>query len=73
MPPSEEMLLAARNGFLGLFVVLFGLSVYQFINGEGFLAGGLWTLGAVVFYASKFYYNRQDLGDTEPGTEDRPS
>lgn len=59
MPPTEPMLLAARNAFLVLFVVLFGLSVYQFVTGGGFLAGALWTLGAAVFYASKYYYQRR--------------
>ena len=59
MEPTESMLLAARNAFL----VLFGLSVYQFVTDGGFLAGALWTLGAVVFYISKYYYRRQETPD----------
>lgn len=58
MSPTESVLLAARNAFLVLFVVLLGLSIYQFVTGGGFLAGALWTLGALVFYASKYYYQR---------------
>lgn len=49
---------AARNAFLVLLIVLFAVSVYQFITDGGFLAGALWILGVVVFYGSKYYYKR---------------
>lgn len=62
MATPGPALLAARNAFIVLFVVLFGLSVYQFVTEGGFLAGALWTLGAASFYASKYYYRWRGTG-----------
>ena len=60
MDATDPRMLAARNGFIVLFVVLFGVSVYQFVTDGGFLAGSLWVLGAAVFYVSKYYYRYRD-------------
>jgi len=62
MIEADPVMRAARNGFLVLIVVLLGLSVYRFVfvDEGGLTIAGLWTLGVVVYYASKYYYRRQD-------------
>lgn len=62
MELDDPAILAARNAFIVLLVVLFGLSVYQFAfveNGD-MMAAALWTLGAAVFYVSRTYYRRTE-------------
>ena len=59
MGTPDPVMAAARNAFVVLIVVLLGLSIYEFAAGEGdLLAATLWTLGVVVFYVSKAYYQR---------------
>jgi hypothetical protein len=61
MVEADPVMRAARNGFLVLIVVLLGLSVYQFIYVDegGLTIPAVWTVGAGVYYASKYYYQRQ--------------
>lgn len=58
---ADPVMRAARNGFLVLIVVLLAVSVYEFVYVEqsGLTVPALWALGAGVFYASKYYYQRQ--------------
>ena len=60
MVEADPVMRAARNGFMTLIVVLLGLSIYEFVfvDGSRLIAPALWTLGVVVFYASKLYYQR---------------
>lgn len=62
MVEADPAMRAGRNAFLVLFVVLMALSLYRFffVEAGGLLVAGLWTLGAVVFYASKYYYTREE-------------
>jgi len=62
MAEADPVMRAARNGFLVLIVVLLGLSIYEFVfvDGSRLTVPALWTLGVVVFYASKFYYQRTE-------------
>ena len=62
MAEADPVMRAARNGFLVLIVVLLGLSIYEFVfvDGSRLIVPALWTLGVVVFYASKFYYQRAE-------------
>lgn len=62
MAKVDPVMQAARNGFLVLIVVLLAVSVYEFVyvDQSGLTVPALWTLGAVVYFASKYYYERQD-------------
>lgn len=62
MVEADPVMRAARNGFLVLIVVLLGLSIYEFVfvDGSRLTVPALWTLGVVVFYASKLYYQRAE-------------
>lgn len=73
MVQPTSVLRAARNAFLTLIVVLMGVSVYQFafVGNPSPLSAGLWTLGVVVYYLSKVYYDRQsNPEDTNTGPPD---
>lgn len=60
MPADEDVLRAARNAYLVLIVTLLGIGIYQLVTvGEvrpEIL--GLWIGGVVVYYGSKWYYER---------------
>lgn len=58
---ADSPMRAARNAFMVLILVLLGLSVYQFVFVEagGLTIPALWTLGVVVYFLSKLYYDRQ--------------
>jgi hypothetical protein len=67
---DDDVLRSARNAYLVLIVALLAVGAYQFV-----VAGGvstpivaLWVAGAGVFYASKYYYGRQD--ESEPSGAD---
>ncbi|MEF8814999.1 MAG: hypothetical protein V5A55_14485 [Halovenus sp.] len=62
MVEADPVMRAARNGFLVLILVLLLLSVYRFVfvDEGGLMVPALWTLGVAVFYASRYYYRRQD-------------
>ncbi len=61
MEMDDPAMLAARNAFLVLIVVLFAFSVYQFAFVRDATPTGavLWALGAGVFYFSRYYYRKQ--------------
>jgi len=61
MVEADPVMRAARNGFLVLIVALLAVSIHRFflVEDGGLLIPGLWTLGALVFYASRLYYERQ--------------
>jgi len=61
MEMDDPAMLAARNAFLVLLVVLFAFSVYQFAFVEDATPTGavFWALGAGVFYFSRYYYRKQ--------------
>jgi hypothetical protein len=71
MVEADPVMRAARNGFLVLIVVLLGLSIYEFVyvDQSGMTVPALWTLGVVVFYVSRYYYQRQDRRSGD-GSED---
>jgi hypothetical protein len=62
MVEADPVMRAARNGFLVLILVLMGVSVYEFVYVEnsGLVTPALWTIGVVIFYGSKYYYQRQE-------------
>jgi len=62
MVEADPVMRAARNAFMVLILVLLGLSVYRFVYVEdgGLTVPALWTVGIVVYYASKYYYQRQE-------------
>lgn len=66
MVEADPVMRAARNGFLVLIIVLLGLSVYRFwfLEEGGMTIPLLWTLGVVVYYGSKLYYERTETGET---------
>jgi hypothetical protein len=66
MVEADPVMRAARNGFLVLIVVLLGLSVYRFwfVEKGGMTIPALWTLGVVVYYGSKLYYERYEESPT---------
>ncbi len=66
MVEADPVMRAARNGFMVLILVLLGVSIYEFVYVEqsGLTVPALWTLGVVVFYASKFYYRREESVDS---------
>ncbi|PSP24763.1 hypothetical protein BRC61_01365 [Halobacteriales archaeon QH_10_65_19] len=74
MVEADPVMRAARNGFLVLIVVLLGLSVYQFIyvDDGGLTIPAVWAVGAGVYYASKYYYQRRDTaaGSGEDGGDE---
>lgn len=70
MAVDDIVMRSARNGYLVLILVLLVLSIYQFLTGGGFLAGGLWVVGVAVFYASKYYYRRQEGAEESEGVEE---
>jgi hypothetical protein len=57
---ADPTMRAGRNGFIVLLVALLVAWAYQFAlaNQNNQLLFGLWALGAVAFYASKYYYDR---------------
>ena len=59
---ADPTMRAGRNGFLVLLVALLFSWAYQFVfTGEpNQLLFGLWALGAVAFYLSKYYYDRAE-------------
>ncbi len=61
MEMDDPAMLAARNAFLVLLVVLFGFSVYQFafVDDAPPTGAALWALGAGVYYFSRYYYRKQ--------------
>ena len=67
MVEADPKMRAARNGFLVLIVLLLTASVYQFmlLSDPEPLIAVLWIVGAAVFYASRYYYRRQDTTATE--------
>jgi hypothetical protein len=62
MGEASPVVRAARNGFGVLLVALLAASIYQFafVKDSSLIVPALWTLGAGVFYASKYYYDRTD-------------
>jgi hypothetical protein len=63
MPEADPVMRAARNGFGVLIVTLLALWSYQFaIQGDANqLLFDLLLLGALVYWLSQWYYNRQEL------------
>ncbi len=59
---ADPTMRAGRNGFLIVLVALLFAWAYQFVfTGESDqLLFGLWALGALSFYLSKYYYRRTD-------------
>lgn len=60
MAVDQDVLRSARNAFLSLMVVALFVGVAQFAT-TGRIAPGtavIWLTGAVVFYASRYYYGR---------------
>jgi len=60
MVEADPVMRGARNGFLVLILALLAVSVYNFVfvTGSGLTVPALWALGVVVFYGSKYYYQR---------------
>jgi len=60
MAVDEDLLKAARNGFLVVILVLLAVGVLEIVR-EGSVSlatGGTWLAGVAVFYGSKWYYAR---------------
>jgi len=71
MVEADPVMRAGRNGFAVLIVVLLGLGIYEFVVESDLTVPAVWAIGVVTFYASKYYYQRQEAGDGEgaPGGE----
>ena len=69
MVEADPVMRAARNGFMALIVLLLGMSVYEFVfvDDSGPVVPILWAVGVVVFYGSKYYYQRSSSGKTGNG------
>jgi len=65
MVEADPVMRAARNGFMVLIVFLLGLSLYEFaaVENSGLRIPAAWAVGVVVYYGSKYYYQRQETPD----------
>jgi len=60
MAVDDSVLLGARNGFLVVLLALLAVGVYQVVQVGSVspAVGGTWVAGVLVFYGSKWYYER---------------
>jgi len=67
MVESTPVVRAARNGYFVLILALFGAGMYRIIvlQEDGLLLSGLWVVGVVVYYGSKYYYEQHEPGTNE--------
>ena len=69
MVEADPPMRAARNAFLVLVTLLLGISTYQFLTIDGLTrpVALLWGVSVVVYFGSKFYYDRYETEGDDSG------